>query len=165
MKMLKKVAAILLVAAMALMMLTACGGGSSTAKTDAQKMEETYMAIFKEVLGKEFENNAALRAQAIEKFNENVADDDSVKMVAGRLNGGGVFYIMSAEGKAIGLTSEQVNAMYNNPEAIKAIAGSYNDLLKDAHINTNEVTAVAAGAVTRANGKTYMILAIVAAKG
>lgn len=164
MKMLKKVAAILLVAAMALTMLTACGGGSSTAKTDAQKMEETYMAIFKEVLGKEFENNAALRAQAIEKFNENVADDDSVKMVAGRLNGG-VFYIMSAEGKAIGLTSEQVNAMYNNPEAIKAIAGSCNDLLKGANINTNEVTAVAAGAITKANGKTYVVVAVAAAKG
>ena len=164
MKMLKKVAAILLVAAMALTMLTACGGGSSTAKTDAQKMEETYMAIFKEVLGKEFENNAALRAQAIEKFNENVADDDSVKMVAGYLKGG-AFYIVSAEGKALGLTSEQVNAMYNNPEAIKAIAGEYSNLLKGTHINANEVTAVAAGAITKANGKTYVVVAVAAAKG
>ena len=87
MKMLKKAAAVLLAAAMSLVMLTACGGGSSSvAKTDAQKMEDAYIAVFSTVLGKECTNDSGLKEQAKTAFNANVAEDNSVKTVMGNIS-------------------------------------------------------------------------------
>ena len=168
MKMLKKAAAVLLAAAMSLVMLTACGGGSSSvAKTDAQKMEDAYIAIFSTVLGKECTNDSGLKEQAKTAFNANVAEDNSVKTVMGNISTSeteiSMFYIPVEDGKAQGMTSEQVNAM-SDTNAVKAMAASYSDLMTKHNVDTSHISATGVYAVTKNDGKTYVALAITVKK-
>lgn len=169
MKMLKKAAAVLLAAAMSLVMLTACGGGSSSvAKTDAQKMEDAYIAVFSTVLGKECTNDSALKEQAKTAFNANVAEDNSVKTGMGNISTSeteiSMFYIPVAEdGKAQGMTSEQVNAM-SDTNAVKAMAASYSKLMAMYNVDTSHVSATGVYAVTKNDGKTYVALALTVKK-
>ena len=164
MKMLKKVAAVLLVAAMSLVMLTACGGGSSAvAKTDAQKLEDVYMVVFNTVLGKEYTNDAGLKESAKTAFNANVAEDNSVKMSMGNISQSetemSVFYIPVENSKAVGMTSEQVNAM-SDENAVKVLAATYNKILVENHISADSVKAVGVYTVTKNDSKTYVALAV-----
>lgn len=168
MKMLKKAAAVLLAAAMSLVMLTACGGGSSSvAKTDAQKMEDAYIAVFSTVLGKECTNDSGLKEQAKTAFNANVAEDNSVKTVMGNISTSeteiSMFYIPVEDGKAQGMTSEQVNAM-SDTNAVKAMAASYSKLMTMNKVDTSHISATGVYAVTKNDGKTYVALAITVKK-
>ena len=162
--MLKKVAAVLLVAAMSLVMLTACGGGSSSvAKTDAQKLEDAYMVVFNTVLGKEYTNDAGLKESAKTAFNANVAEDNSVKTVMGNISQSetemSMFFIPAQNSKAVGMTSEQIDAM-SDENAVKALAASYSQIMAANHISADSVKAVGVYTVTKNDGKTYVALAI-----
>ena len=161
MKMLKKAAAVLLAAAMSLVMLTACGGGSSVAKTDEQKVEDVYMAIFEEVLGKECTNDVALKAQLKDIFAKNVADDNKVKQHMGTFDddiakrtGSAYSIVVDDKDYAVGLTSDEVNQL-NNPQFIKDVAGQYKGELQG--IDTSKITKVAVAGIKKGD-KTYTIL-------
>ena len=161
MKMLKKAAAVLLAAAMSLVMLTACGGGSSVAKTDEQKVEDAYMAVFEEVLGKECTNDVALKAQLKDIFAKNVADDNKVKQPMGMFDddkakrtGSAYSIIVDDKGYAVGLTSDEVNQL-NNPQFVKDVAGQYKGELQG--IDTSKITKVAVAGIKKGD-KTYTIL-------
>ena len=161
MKMLKKAAAVLLAAAMSLVMLTACGGGSSVAKTDEQKVEDAYMAIFEEVLGKECTNDVALKAQLKDIFAKNVADDNKAKPARDQFNVDEAkrtapMYniVVDDKGYAVGLTSDEVNQL-NNPQFVKDVAGQYKGELQG--IDTSKITKVAVAGIKKGD-KTYTIL-------
>ena len=161
MKMLKKAAAVLLAAAMSLVMLTACGGGSSVAKTDEQKVEDAYMAVFEEVLGKECTNDVALKAQLKDIFAKNVADDNKVKQPMGMFDddkakrtGSAYSIIVDDKAYAVGLTSDEVNQL-NNPQFVKDVAGQYKGELQG--IDTSKITKVAVAGIKKGD-KTYTIM-------
>ena len=161
MKMLKKAAAVLLAAAMSLVMLTACGGGSSVAKTDEQKVEDAYMAVFEEVLGKECTNDVALKAQLKDIFAKNVADDNKVKQPMGMFDddkakrtGSAYSIVVDDKGYAVGLTSDEVNQL-NNPKFVKDVAGQYKGELQG--IDTSKITKVAVAGIKKGD-KTYTVL-------
>ena len=163
MKMLKKAAAVLLAAAMSLVMLTACGGGSSVAKTDEQKVEDAYMAIFEEVLDKECTNDVALKAQLKDIFAKNVADDNKAKSARDQFNvdeakrtASMYNIVVDDKGYAVGLTSDEVNQL-NNPQFVKDVASQYRELLKPMKIDTNKITKVAVAGIKKGD-KTYTIL-------
>lgn len=74
MKMFKRFAAALLAGVMVLAMLTACGGtgngnDAATAKFEAS-VEQAYMDKLNDVIGKEFENDAAIKELAVEHIKE-----------------------------------------------------------------------------------------------
>ena len=166
MKMLKKAAAVLLAAAMSIVMLTACGGGSSSvAKTDEQKVEDAYMAVFEEVLGKECTNDVALKAQLKDIFAKNVADDNKANPTMGDFNideakqtGSMYSIVVDDKGYAVGLTSDEVNQL-NNPQFVKDVAGQYSALLKSdaVSIDMSKITKVAVAGIKKGD-KTYTIL-------
>ena len=161
MKMLKKAAAVLLAAAMSLVMLTACGGGSSVAKTDEQKVEDAYMAIFEEVLGKECTNDVALKAQLKDIFAKNVADDNKAKPARDQFNVDEAkrtasMYSIVVDDKdyAVGLTSDEVNQL-NNPQFVKDMVNQYKGKLHG--IDTSKITKVAVAGIKKGD-KTYTIM-------
>lgn len=161
MKMLKKAAAVLLAAAMSLVMLTACGGGSSVAKTDEQKVEDAYMAIFEEVLGKECTNDVALKAQLKDIFAKNVADDNKAKPARDQFNVNEAkrtasMYSIVVDDKdyAVGLTSDEVNQL-NNPQFVKDMVNQYKGKLYG--IDTSKITKVAVAGIKKGD-KTYTIM-------
>ena len=163
MKMLKKAAAVLLAAAMSLVMLTACGGGSSVAKTDEQKVEDAYMAIFEEVLGKECTNDVALKAQLKDIFAKNVADDNKVKQPMGTFDvdeekktASAYKIVVDDKNYAVGLTSDEVNQL-NNPQFVKDMVDQYKGVLQGTSINTSKITKVAVAGIKRGD-KTYTIM-------
>ena len=75
MKKIKRFAAVLLAGIMALALLTACGGsGSDNPEFDAE-VESAYLAALNKKFGKEFENDAAIRALAVTHITEKSGAD------------------------------------------------------------------------------------------
>ena len=83
MKMFKRFAAALLAGVMVLAMLTACGctgngNDAATAEFEAT-VEQVYMDKLNDVIGKEFENNAAIKELAV-KHIEEVANQETLSL-------------------------------------------------------------------------------------
>ena len=71
MKTIKRLAAVLLAGIMALALLTACGGSDAGNPEFDAKVESAYLAALNKKFGKEFENNADIKALAVKQITEN----------------------------------------------------------------------------------------------
>ena len=71
MKKIKRLAAVLLAGIMALALLTACGGSDAGNPEFEAKVESAYLAALNKKFGKEFENNADIKALAVKQIAEN----------------------------------------------------------------------------------------------
>ena len=71
MKKIKRLAAVLLAGIMALALLTACGGSDAGNPEFDAKVESAYLAALNKKFGKEFENNADIKALAVKQITEN----------------------------------------------------------------------------------------------
>ena len=71
MKKLKRLAAVLLAGIMALALLTACSGSDAGNPEFDAKVESAYLAALNKKFGKEFENNADIKALAVKQITEN----------------------------------------------------------------------------------------------
>ena len=71
MKTIKRLAAVLLAGIMALALLTACGGSDAGNPEFEAKVESAYLAALNKKFGKEFENNADIKALAVKQITEN----------------------------------------------------------------------------------------------
>lgn len=70
MKKIKRLAAVLLAGIMALALLTACGGSDPGNPEFEAKVETAYLAALNKKFGKEFENDAAIKALAVRHIEE-----------------------------------------------------------------------------------------------
>ena len=71
MKTIKRLAAVLLAGIMALALLTACSGSDAGNPEFEAKVESAYLAALNKKFGKEFENNADIKALAVKQIAEN----------------------------------------------------------------------------------------------
>ena len=71
MKTIKRLAAVLLAGIMALALLTACSGSDAGNPEFDAKVESAYLAALNKKFGKEFENNADIKALAVKQITEN----------------------------------------------------------------------------------------------
>ena len=71
MKKIKRLAAVLLAGIMALALLTACSGSDAGNPEFEAKVESAYLAALNKKFGKEFENNADIKALAVKQITEN----------------------------------------------------------------------------------------------
>ena len=71
MKTIKRLAAVLLAGIMALALLTACSGSNAGNPEFDAKVESAYLAALNKKFGKEFENNADIKALAVKQITEN----------------------------------------------------------------------------------------------
>ena len=71
MKTIKRLAAVLLAGIMALALLTACSGSDAGNPEFDAKVENAYLTALNKKFGKEFENNADIKALAVKQIAEN----------------------------------------------------------------------------------------------
>lgn len=71
MKTIKRLAAVLLAGIMALALLTACSGSDAGNPEFDAKVENAYLDALNKKFGKEFENNADIKALAVKQITEN----------------------------------------------------------------------------------------------
>ena len=71
MKKIKRLAAVLLAGIMAIALLTACSGSDAGNPEFEAKVESAYLAALNKKFGKEFENNADIKALAVKQITEN----------------------------------------------------------------------------------------------
>ena len=71
MKTIKRLAAVLLAGIMALALLTACSGSDAGNPEFEAKVESAYLAALNKKFGKEFENNADIKALAVKQITKN----------------------------------------------------------------------------------------------
>ena len=71
MKKIKRLAAVLLAGIMALALLTACSGSDAGNPEFEAKVESAYLAALNKKFGKEFENNADIKALAVKHITQN----------------------------------------------------------------------------------------------
>ena len=71
MKKIKRLAAVLLAGIMAFALLTACSGSDAGNPEFDAKVESAYLAALNKKFGKEFENNADIKALAVKQITEN----------------------------------------------------------------------------------------------
>ena len=71
MKTIKRLAAVLLAGIMALALLTACSGSDAGNPEFDAKVESAYLTALNKKFGKEFENNADIKALAVKQITEN----------------------------------------------------------------------------------------------
>ena len=71
MKTIKRLAAVLLAGIMALALLTACSGSDAGNPEFDAKVESAYLAALNKKFGKEFENNADIKALAVKQITQN----------------------------------------------------------------------------------------------
>ena len=71
MKTIKRLAAVLLAGIMALALLTACSGSDAGNPEFDAKVESAYLAALNKKFGKEFENDADIKALAVKQITEN----------------------------------------------------------------------------------------------
>ena len=188
MKMFKRLAAALLAGVMALAMLTACGGGGGggvDARTDAQKAEDAYVAIYSGLFGKELTNNSALQADAKAFLDDALDENGNLKSGKDTVDTTGMIMIQTDDNDApLGLTEADLKELQDTgklkAEAAKvqaALKKELADVIKeqypsasDKEINAavdatydvvvSQVEAIGVGAVTKENGKTYVAIAV-----
>lgn len=169
MKMFKRFAAALLAGVMVLAMLTACGGtgngnDAATAKFEAS-VEQAYMDKLNDVIGKEFENDAAIKELAVEhikglsgketlSFCDLWKKDETTQnqvMICFDTTNEGLVKLCYEAGKAGTITPDETNI-----KALKFALVAAQALARQAG-KKGELTALGVGAKT-INGKTYVAI-------
>lgn len=167
MKMFKRFAAALLAGIMVLAMLTACGGtgngnDAATAKFEAS-VEQAYMDKLNDVIGKEFENDAAIKELAVEHIKELSGketldildlwkkDETTQVMICFDTTNEGFVKLCYEADKAATITPDETN-INGLKYALKALQLEARLTGKKA-----DLTALGVGAKT-INGKTYVAI-------
>lgn len=167
MKMFKRFAAALLAGVMVLAMLTACGGtgngnDAATAKFEAS-VEQAYMDKLNGVIGKKFENDAAIKELAVEHIKElsgketlNIPDlwkkDETTQvMICFDTTNEGLVKLCYEADKAGTITPDETN--------INGLKFALKALQLEARLTGKkaDLTALGVGAKT-INGKTYVAI-------
>ncbi len=188
MKMFKRFAAALLAGVMVLAMLTACGGnggGGVDTRTNEQKAEDAYLAVYSGLFGKEYSNDSALQAKA-KAFVEDALDENgNLKSGKNVTDTTGMIMIATDEsGKPLAITETDL-AELQDTNAVKAQGETVRKALKAALVKelkgkyptasdddiatlvdkvydviVKQVEAIGVGAVTKENGKIYVAVAV-----
>ena len=188
MKMFKRFAAALLAGVMVLAMLTACGGnggGGVDTRTNEQKAEDAYLAVYSGLFGKEYANDSALQAKA-KAFVEDALDENgNLKSGKNVTDTTGMIMIVTDEnGNPLAITETDL-AELQDTNAVKAQGEKVRKALKAALVKelkgkyptasdddlatlvdtvydviVKQVEAIGVGAVTKENGKIYAAVAV-----
>lgn len=193
MKMFKRFAAALLAGVMVLAMLTACGGnggGGVDTRTNEQKAEDAYLAVYSGLFGKEYSNNSALQAEAKAFVDDALDENGNLKSGKDVTDKTGMIVMMTDEsGKPLAITETDL-AKLQDASAVKAEGEKAQKALKAALVKelkeeyptasdddiaklvdtvydmmVKQVEAIGVGAVTKENGKIYAAVAVKMANG
>lgn len=170
MKMFKRFAAALLAGVMVLAMLTACGGnggGGVDTRTNEQKAEDAYLAVYSGLFGKEYSNDSALQAKA-KAFVEDALDENGNPLAitetdlaelqdtnAVKAQGEEVRKALKA---ALVKELKEEKPTLSDEDLAKLVDTVYDIIVK-------QVEAIGVGAVTKENGKIYVAVAVKMANG
>ena len=170
MKTIKRLAAVLLAGIMALALLTACSGSDAGNPEFDAKVENAYLTALNKKFGKEFENNADIKALAVKQITENSSAESLTNETLWKTDGNEktvvrqvmlcwelkrdtrsyvpVFYEAAK--------TEAIKANYTN---VQALPRTVNEEIANADKNgiKLELTALGVGAKT-IGGKTYVAI-------
>ena len=170
MKTIKRLAAVLLAGIMALALLTACGGSDAGNPEFDAKVENAYLTALNKKFGKEFENNADIKALAVKQITQNSGAESLTNETIWKTDGNEktvvrqvmlcwelkrdtrsyvpVFYEAAK--------TEAIKANYTN---VQALPRTVNEEIANADKNgiKLELTALGVGAKT-IGGKTYVAI-------
>ena len=171
MKKIKRLAAVLLAGIMALALLTACGGSDAGNPEFEAKVESAYLAALNKKFGKEFENNADIKALAVKQITENSSAESLTNETIWKTDGNEktvvrqvmlCWELKKGTGKSYvpffyeAATAQNIKVSSSN---ILALFRTVNKGLGNAEENgrTLELTALGVGAKT-IGGKTYVAI-------
>ena len=171
MKTIKRLAAVLLAGIMALALLTACGGSDAGNPEFEAKVESAYLAALNKKFGKEFENNADIKALAVKQITENSSAESLTNETLWKTDGNEKTVVRQVmlcwelkrdTGKSYvpffyeAATAQNIKVSSSN---ILALFRTVNKGLGNAEENgrTLELTALGVGAKT-IGGKTYVAI-------
>ena len=171
MKKIKRLAAVLLAGIMALALLTACGGSDAGNPEFEAKVESAYLAALNKKFGKEFENNADIKALAVKQITENSSAESLTNETLWKTDGNEktvvrqvmlCWELKKGTGKSYvpffyeAATAQNIKVSSSN---ILALFRTVNKGLGNAEENsiTLELTALGVGAKT-IGGKTYVAI-------
>ena len=170
MKTIKRLAAVLLAGIKALALLTACGGSDAGNPEFDAKVENAYLTALNKKFGKEFENNADIKALAVKQITQNSGAESLTNETIWKTDGNEktvvrqvmlcwelkrdtrsyvpVFYEAAK--------TEAIKANYTN---VQALPRTVNEEIANADKNgiKLELTALGVGAKT-IGGKTYVAI-------
>lgn len=171
MKTIKRLAAVLLAGIMALALLTACSGSDAGNPEFEAKVESAYLAALNKKFGKEFENNADIKALAVKQITENSSAESLTNETLWKTDGNEktvvrqvmlCWELKKGTGKSYvpffyeAATAQNIKVSSSN---ILALFRTVNKELGNAEENsiTLELTALGVGAKT-IGGKTYVAI-------
>ena len=171
MKTIKRLAAVLLAGIMALALLTACSGSDAGNPEFEAKVESAYLAALNKKFGKEFENNADIKALAVKQITENSSAESLTNETLWKTDGNEktvvrqvmlCWELKKGTGKSYvpffyeAATAQNIKVSSSN---ILALFRTVNKGLGNAEENsiTLELTALGVGAKT-IGGKTYVAI-------
>lgn len=171
MKKIKRLAAVLLAGIMALALLTACSGSDAGNPEFEAKVESAYLAALNKKFGKEFENNADIKALAVKQITENSSAESLTNETLWKTDGNEktvvrqvmlCWELKKGTGKSYvpffyeAATAQNIKVSSSN---ILALFRTVNKGLGNAEENgrTLELTALGVGAKT-IGGKTYVAI-------
>ena len=173
MKKIKRLAAVLLAGIMALALLTACSGSDAGNPEFEAKVESAYLAALNKKFGKEFENNADIKALAVKQITEKSGADSLTGSARCKTEGDEKTVVRQVQlcydtksskpdafvplfYEAAAAQNIDVSSSNNN---IRALFTTVNKGLGNAEENsiTLELTALGVGAKT-IGGKTYVAI-------
>ena len=170
MKTIKRLAAVLLAGIMAIALLTACSGSDAGNPEFDAKVESAYLTALNKKFGKEFENNADIKALAVKQITENSGAESLTNETIWKTDGNEktvVRQVMLCWELKKGTRSyvpvfyeaaktEAIKANYTN---VQALPRTVNEEIANADKNgiKLELTALGVGAKT-IGGKTYVAI-------
>ena len=171
MKTIKRLAAVLLAGIMALALLTACSGSDAGNPEFEAKVESAYLAALNKKFGKEFENNADIKALAVKQITQNSGAESLTNETIWKTDGNEktvvrqvmlCWELKKGTGKSYvpffyeAATAQNIKVSSSN---ILALFRTVNKGLGNAEENgiTLELTALGVGAKT-IGGKTYVAI-------
>ena len=171
MKKIKRLAAVLLAGIMALALLTACSGSDAGNPEFEAKVESAYLAALNKKFGKEFENNADIKALAVKQITQNSGAESLTNETIWKTDGNEktvvrqvmlCWELKKGTGKSYvpffyeAATAQNIKVSSSN---ILALFRTVNKGLGNAEENgrTLELTALGVGAKT-IGGKTYVAI-------
>ena len=171
MKTIKRLAAVLLAGIMALALLTACSGSDAGNPEFDAKVENAYLTALNKKFGKEFENNADIKALAVKQITENSGAESLTNETIWKTDGNEktvVRQVMLCWELKKGTGKSYVPLFYEAAAAqtitanrlnVQALLNTVNKGLGNAEENsiTLELTALGVGAKT-IGGKTYVAI-------
>lgn len=171
MKTIKRLAAVLLAGIMAIALLTACSGSDAGNPEFDARVESAYLAALNKKFGKEFENNADIKALAVKQITQNSGAESLTNETIWKTDGNEktvVRQVMLCYDARKSTKLAFVPLFYQAADtqtikianlSIQTLLNTVNKELRNAEENsiTLELTALGVGAKT-IGGKTYVAI-------